>query len=101
MPAYDQSGQPNLAGAFLPLAGDLEPKFFVRSEATAAALVIYGALAIVSSPPHLQERWRSYARRNADEDAREWQRTCHEVSRHTQLSSAIYRATQAMSAIGT
>ncbi|MGA6936452.1 MAG: DUF2182 domain-containing protein [Pseudolabrys sp.] len=57
---------------------------------------------VIATPPHLQAKWqRGYAHRNADEDAREWQRTYHEVAGHTQLSSAIQEALQAMSAIGT
>ena len=36
---------------------------------------------VIATPSHRQERsQRGDARRNADEDAREWQRTCHEVA---------------------
>ena len=55
-PLMTKADTPILQAPFYRLAGDLELKFFVRSGATAAALVIYGALVIVSSAPHLQER---------------------------------------------
>ncbi|MFZ0650074.1 MAG: DUF2182 domain-containing protein [Pseudolabrys sp.] len=41
---------------------------------------------VIATPPHLQAKWqRGHARRIADEDAREWQRTSHKVTGHTQL----------------
>jgi hypothetical protein len=50
--------------------------------AAAVALVLWCAGDYVTpTPSHLPETGRrGYARRNADEDAREPQRTCHEVA---------------------
>jgi len=57
-------------------ASDLEPKFFVRSGAAAAALVIYGALVIVSS-----QLRPTFKKDGGAAMPAEMQRTCHGVSR--------------------
>ena len=64
--------------------------------AAAVALVLYGALVIASPQLLFPERWqRGYARRDADEDARERQYVCHEVV------DPIFDVGSPMSAFGT
>ena len=74
------------------LAEKMLPWPRLMPHAAAAALVLYGALVIASSQLHPTFKQRVYARRNADEDAREWQRTCHEGDRTSTLVQLLHLA---------
>ena len=70
----------------------LAPAHASRRGCRACALRCAGDC-VIATPPHLQERWQHrYARRNADEDAREWQRTCHEGNRTSTLRANSHLA---------